>query len=235
MVEAPELDIVGRQDELAELTELLLSPGTREVTITGPGGTGKTRLAIELASALSQRFAHGAFFVDLSTLAEPDQVAPALAQALELTLPPGRTLEHGLGRLLRDRELLVVLDNFEQVDEAAPLVRTLIRAAPRLRVVVTSRVVLGIQGETEYRLEPLPARGLGEVPSPPPPYSSPAARSGSEQTSTTLPTLDRSSRSANVSTDCRWRSSWWRHVRGPCRWAVSHEATRQCPRPCYHR
>ena len=115
---------------------------------------------------------------------------------------PGEDPGAWLGRLLQDRELLVVLDNFEQVDEAAPLVRTLIRAAPHLRVVVTSRVVLGIAGETEYRLEPLPVGGLGEVPSTAAALFISCARRVREQTSMILPTLGRSSRSANVSTNC---------------------------------
>jgi predicted ATPase len=149
---------VGRAREFAEVDELLNT--TRLLTLTGPGGTGKTRLAVRVAWDRLDRHRDGAYLVDLSPVTEPDLVLPEIARALRVRETPGLDLAAALLEHLRDLELLLVLDNLEQVVEASPLVGTLLDAAPRLTVLATSRIPLRLSGEREYRLAPLalPAR-----------------------------------------------------------------------------
>lgn len=154
-VDAPGGELIGRERDLAALDELLGRREVRQVTIAGPGGVGKTRLALELAARLGPRYAHGAYFVDLSRCTDSDQVGPAIAAALEIELPAAEDPAAWLGRLLRDRELLLVVDNFEHVADAATLTSELAVAAARLRLLATSRAPLGGRDETVYRLEPL--------------------------------------------------------------------------------
>jgi predicted ATPase/DNA-binding SARP family transcriptional activator len=141
---APPTPLVGRADELAQIAALL-ADGARLVTLTGPGGIGKTRLALEAARAAAEP----AVFVSLDSVAEPALVEPAIQRAL-------RT-EDDLAEHLRGRRLLLLLDNFEQVLDAAPLVSSLVQAAPELRVLVTSRALLRVAGEREYEVPPLAA------------------------------------------------------------------------------
>jgi predicted ATPase/DNA-binding SARP family transcriptional activator len=145
---APETPLVGRGAELAELTELVRG-GARLVTLTGAGGIGKTRLALRAGHELAADFADGVFFVDLSRLTDPDLVPDAIDSVLG-------TKRGELETFLQDRRLLLVFDNFEVVDEAAPLVSELLRAAPGLVVLATSRAPLRLSGEHQYRVEPLP-------------------------------------------------------------------------------
>jgi predicted ATPase len=145
---------VGRQRELGEIAELL--PTTRLLTLTGPGGTGKTRLALRAADDQVERFAHGVFFVDLSPLTDPTLVTTEIATALQVAEIPGRALADTLAEQLRDREMLLVLDNMEQLVEAAPTVTSVLDAAPGVRVLATSRIPLHIQGEQEFHVRPLP-------------------------------------------------------------------------------
>ena len=130
------------------------------VTLVGPGGTGKTSLAAALGAQLLSSVPDGVFFVDLSALNDPALVIPALAQTLALKETPGRTLTQSLATHLSSKDMLVILDNFEQVIEAAPEVSGLLTEAPSLKVVVTSREALRIQGERVVSLAPL------ELPSP---------------------------------------------------------------------
>jgi predicted ATPase/class 3 adenylate cyclase len=144
---------VGRDDEIAEVRELLQR--SRLVTLTGAGGSGKTRLALRLAADVLTEFDDGAFFVDLSSVVDPALVPSAIAHALGCNEVPGSAMEDVVREHLRDRELLLVVDNFEQVVSAAPLIEDLLAAAPRLRVVATSRIVLSVPGEHEYVVPPL--------------------------------------------------------------------------------
>jgi predicted ATPase/class 3 adenylate cyclase len=152
---------VGRAREIAEVDELLNA--TRLLTLTGPGGTGKTRLAVRVAWERLDRHRDGAYLVDLSPVTEPDLVLPEVARALRVRETPGLDLAAALLEHLRDLELLLVLDNLEQVVEASPLVGTLLDAAPHLTVLATSRIPLRLSGEQEYRLAPLELPGREQM------------------------------------------------------------------------
>jgi predicted ATPase/DNA-binding SARP family transcriptional activator len=151
---APPTALVGRELELAAMTGLLGRRDVRLVTLTGPGGTGKTRLALEAAWELARTLADGGYFVDLAPLDDPADVVPAIAHALPLAEGRGSTLD-SVKEALRERTMVLLLDNFERVDEAAPAVSELLAAAPGLRVLVTSRSALRLSGEHEYPVPPL--------------------------------------------------------------------------------
>jgi predicted ATPase/class 3 adenylate cyclase len=149
---------VGREAEIAEVEQLLGQ--TRLLTLTGPGGSGKSRLALRVAGELLTRFRDGSCFVDLSPVVDPALVPAAVANALGVPEAAGRPILDEVKEHLRNRELLQVIDNFEQVAEAGPVIEELLGAAPRLRTMVTSRVVLSLRGEQEY---PVPALGAVEA------------------------------------------------------------------------
>ena len=153
---APQTQLVGRQRELAELGSFLRRQSPRLVTLTGTGGIGKTRLALQAAHDLADAFDDGVFFVDLAPLREPELVPSALADVLGVEEQPGRPLLATLEAHLQERRVLLLLDNFEVVEEAARIVAALLQAAPALAVLVTSRVPLRLTGEHEYRVPPLP-------------------------------------------------------------------------------
>jgi len=142
----PASSFVGRQRERDELVGLL-GNGARLVTLSGPGGSGKTRLAVEVASELVPSVKAGVFWIGLATLRDPALVTETVAQTLGA--------KDGLVEHVGERELLLLLDNFEQVVEAAPELSKLLEACPNLRLLVTSREVLRIQGEVEYPVPPL--------------------------------------------------------------------------------
>jgi predicted ATPase/class 3 adenylate cyclase len=144
---------LGREHELASILALL--EGTRLLTLTGPGGTGKTRLGLETARRATAAFPDGVWFVALGTISEPDLVAPTIAQVLGLPDRGGRNPVERLIDHLRGRIVLVVLDNFEQVTDAAPIVNELLTACNRLAFLVTSRSALHLYGEREYPVPPL--------------------------------------------------------------------------------
>jgi predicted ATPase/DNA-binding SARP family transcriptional activator len=145
---APATPLIGRRREVEEVAALLRD-GVRLVTLTGPGGTGKTRLAIQTAHELAAAFRDGAVFVGLAPLRDPELVPAEIASALDVEDA------RGLADYLRDRAELLVLDNFEQVDEAAPALGPLLEAAPGLKLLVTSRHALRLYGEHEYAVPPL--------------------------------------------------------------------------------
>jgi len=144
----PTSTFVGRERELDDV-QAMLRDGARLVTLTGPGGTGKTRLAIEAAAGLIPDMKAGVFWVGLSTLTDPEQVPGSVATTLGAR---GDLAEH-----IGEREILLVLDNLEQVVAAAPQLATLVEVCPNMRVLVTSRERLRVRGEAEYAVPPLAA------------------------------------------------------------------------------
>jgi predicted ATPase/DNA-binding CsgD family transcriptional regulator len=144
---------VGRSRELAEIDGWLAHPHTRLLTILAPGGMGKTRLALEAAERAISRYTDGVFFAPLASLTSTDHIVPALAEALGLQFTPdGRTPEQQLADFLRRKHLLLVIDNFEHLLEAAPLISDLLTAAPKVTALVTSRERLNLNGEVVYPL-----------------------------------------------------------------------------------
>ena len=144
---------IGRVQEMADVLELLARDEL--VTLTGPGGVGKTRLALEVEGAEAPRRRDGAVFVELSSIREPELVAPTILRALGLPEPRTRSPADVLAGYLRRKELLLVLDNFEQVVSAAPLLAELRAASPRVAFLVTSRLALHLPGEKRYDVPPL--------------------------------------------------------------------------------
>ena len=145
---------VGREKQLAELRRLLST--SRLLSLTGSGGVGKTRLAIRFASDLTNEFAGGVWLVDLASLAAPGLIAQAVATVFGVRESPQRSVCDALVDYLRDRELLLLFDTCEHlIDGCAELAEALLRAAPALRIVATSREALGVPGETVYRVPSL--------------------------------------------------------------------------------
>jgi predicted ATPase/DNA-binding SARP family transcriptional activator len=145
---------VGRERELALLAELLADPHARLITLVGAGGMGKTRLAIQTALG-QQHFAQGVVFVPLAPLASADLIAPAIASALNFSLAGQADPQVQLQHYLREQQILLILDNFEHLMEGVPLVIDLLRAAPHLKILVTSREILAVQSEWVFDVEGL--------------------------------------------------------------------------------
>ena len=154
---APLDRFIGRAAEVAEVERLL--ERARLVTLTGPGGTGKSRLALEVAHRVRPRFPAGVAFVPLDSLTDPDLVADAVATALGAPEQGGRPALERLTALLRQRQVLVLLDNFEHLLGAAPFLAALLRACPRVTALVTSRAALRLTGEQEFAVPPLTLPG----------------------------------------------------------------------------
>jgi predicted ATPase/class 3 adenylate cyclase len=152
----PSNRLVGREPELAAVRELLAAPDVHLVTLTGPGGTGKSRLALELAWEAVEQFADGVFLVRLAQVGDPALVPSAIAEALGVREAGTRPLLEAIADDLRDRELLLVVDNFEHVLEAALLLAALFEASAGVRLLATSRVPLRLRGEHVVDVEPLP-------------------------------------------------------------------------------
>jgi predicted ATPase/DNA-binding CsgD family transcriptional regulator len=161
----PLTSLIDRKVELAAVGALLRDPVVRLITLTGPGGVGKTRVAIAAATELTDEFPGGVAFVSLAPLADASLVASTIAQALGLRDMGAAPLEDRLRNLLADQRLLLVLDSFEKVVEAAPFLSELLETCPNTKAVVTSRVRLRLSGEREFPIQPLgPPEATGDVP-----------------------------------------------------------------------
>ena len=147
--------LIGREQEVAAVIALLRQESVRLVTLTGPGGTGKTRLSSQVAGELLDDFPDGVWFVDLAPIADPALVASMVAQVLGVKEMPGQEIVADLQAYLQGKRLLLLLDNFEHLGAAAPLVADLLKAAPRLKLLATSRVPLHLSGEHEFPVPPL--------------------------------------------------------------------------------
>jgi DNA-binding winged helix-turn-helix (wHTH) protein len=152
----PRTSLIGREQQVAEATELLLRGDVRLLSFTGPGGAGKTRLAVAVANAIADRFPAGVQFVGLASITHPGLLATALADALEIQQAASRSVPQLIGDRLRNSgPFLLLLDNFEQILPAATVVAEILEACPFLKILVTTRACLRIYGEQEFPVAPL--------------------------------------------------------------------------------
>jgi class 3 adenylate cyclase len=147
--------LIGREREITELTVLLRGSDVRLVTLTGAGGTGKTRLAFQAAAEVLDDFGSGVFFVSLASVRDPALVIPSIAQTLAVREVGGEQFADTLAAFLEQKQMLLVLDNFEQVVDAAADLAQLLRRCTKLTLLLTSREPLHLEGEREYAVQPL--------------------------------------------------------------------------------
>ncbi len=158
--------LIGRETELGAILQRLGSDGVRLLTLTGPGGIGKTRIALQAAAELIEQFPDGVFFIDLALVSDPQAVAAVVAQTLGIRETPQRAISEELISALRAKTILLLLDNFEQVTTAAPLAADLLQNCQHLKLLVTSREALRLRGEYVFPLPPLelPGKNLNNIP-----------------------------------------------------------------------
>ncbi len=156
--------LLGREQEEAAVCHLLRRQEVRLLTLTGAGGIGKTRLALQVAADLVDDFADGICFVSLAPISDPELVLPTIAQALDLKEVGEKSLLDLLHAFLRDKHLLLLLDNWEQVITASSLLANLLTCSPQLKILITSRAVLHLQGEQEFLVSPLAVPDLKRLP-----------------------------------------------------------------------
>jgi predicted ATPase/class 3 adenylate cyclase len=147
--------LIGRESELRELTRLLRDDEVRLLTLAGTGGTGKTRLALQIGAELLEEFRSGVFFVSLAPISDPELVIPTIAQTLSVREVPGEPLLNTLIAYLSEKQMLLVVDNLEQVVDAAPSLSKLVSAAPETKLLITSRARLRLAAEHTYEVPPL--------------------------------------------------------------------------------
>jgi predicted ATPase/DNA-binding CsgD family transcriptional regulator len=155
---------IGREREVAAVQQLLEREDMRLLTLTGPGGGGKTRLGLQVAAELSDHFADGVYFVNLAPISDPELVVPTIAQTLAVKESGTRPMLELLQAFLQEKLLLLVLDNFEQVIAAAPRLSDLLTACPHIKLLVTSRAVLHLSAEHEFAVPPLSLPDLKHLP-----------------------------------------------------------------------
>lgn len=200
----PLTPLVGRTREIAEVTALLSEPASRLVTLTGPGGAGKTRLAVRVAADVSDDFPDGVLFTALAPIRDAGLVLSTIAHAAGLAEPANGVLDEALALHFADRGILLVLDNFEQVVEAGPSVAKLLERCPGLKALVTSRAPVQVAGEQRYPVAPLslPDKDAATLASL---DSSEAAELFLRRARAIRPTLTLTERDAPIVADICWR------------------------------
>jgi predicted ATPase/DNA-binding XRE family transcriptional regulator len=201
----PATPLVGREQDLKEVAGFLSRPEVRLLTLTGVGGVGKTRLAIEAAREATELFPDGVAFVGLAPLSNAELIVPTVARSLDLRETDGRTPREALHAHLREKHLLLVLDNFEHVLEAAPEVSGLIEACPELMVLVTSRAPLRVRGEQEYPVPPLALPASTLSPDPEEVLGSPSGRLFVERARAASPSFSLGGENSSAVAAICWR------------------------------